>query len=172
MSLCLRLGYSHKSQMYEAFEKCECGFENFYSWLRDEVEKARRGWVNAKSKRETGEGLKKPSAPNYTGIPEREKAKVCANLDEVVKLMAEIGKGRYCSREVYEAIPAYRQSDFRSGWKIRCTTLLEKYPPARPAYFRDGRYSMRCFFDTPEQVAEKFIVVPTSTGTRTHGKIL
>jgi len=39
MSICLRLGYGSKSQMYEAFEKCECDFENFYSWLRDEWKK-------------------------------------------------------------------------------------------------------------------------------------
>lgn len=36
MSLCLRLGYQSKSQMLEAFEKCQSDFENFYSWLRDE----------------------------------------------------------------------------------------------------------------------------------------
>lgn len=36
MSLCLRLGYQSKSQMYGKFEDCNSDFENFFSVLRDE----------------------------------------------------------------------------------------------------------------------------------------
>ena len=39
MSLCVRLGYASKRDMYGKFEACESDFENFYSVLRDEWKK-------------------------------------------------------------------------------------------------------------------------------------
>ena len=89
-------------------------------------------------------------------------AAVAQDVQDVIALMAEDFSGAIqCTREVYEAIPAYRQSDFKKWLENPMYyPFLKKYPPPRPAHFRDGSLFDALLFDTPEQVAAKYIVGP------------
>lgn len=86
----------------------------------------------------------------------------CETVEDVVKLMAEDApRVILCSREVYDAIPAHRQSDFKMWLKSPMYYPYEKkYPPERPAYFRDGSLFDSLLFDTPEETGKRFIVGP------------
>lgn len=131
---------------------------------KEKAPKASRKSPKASEKAPKMEGNKVKIGGVERTLPEflRGKCAVAHNLDFVKKLMVDGFEGAViCSRAVYDEIPAIRQSDFKKYLtKAMYFPLEKKYPPERPAHFRDGSLFDALLFDQPEEVAEKFIIGP------------